>query len=521
MEWIVLGEKAGLINLTSARDGNKGLVPAGCYLTVLDDQGNPTYVLRVDESEQISLYNPTPILADLNLSLQQADRECKNNIKARKVLDLNPDDEVYMSYIKPQARVRLSTQEEIEKSTESQNNTGPYIFPASVQGSRSIKLRGEDKQLIKLRLPMEIYWHQLQVTGKTGSGKTVATKYLSEYFVTNKIQVNNEKKFGCVLAINVKDTDFLMMNQNTSIVDDSIKEEWGSIDYNAEGLTKYRILYSAHEEISNLKSQGVDVNLCRPITLRAKDVNPQALLGIVENLTLLAQQTLPDIFRYWKNNSSGETFSDFLEEFERNKANERFFTEDVNGRISNVQLNINTANAMEARLREAAKYFDNEKGKAVSAEEILSEGLFTVIDVASNIDFGSIVLSYLLNRIFELKTQGLNDVPILIVIDEVHQFYKSNAAKNALGILDTICRQGRSRKIGVIFSSQNISDIPNGLSSVINTSLKFKTDEIDRKDRGVSIDDLQSMRAGYCVSKFHGLPHLKVSKFPLSKSGVI
>ena len=119
------------------------------------------------------------------------------------------------------------------------------------------------------------------------------------------------------------------------------------------------------------------------------------------------------------------------------------------------------------------------------------------------------------------KEKEHNDIPILIVIDEVHQFYKSSSSKGALGDLDVICRVGRSKKIGVVFSSQNINDIPNGLTSVINTKFMFKTDEFGKKINGISPDDIQSMKSGYCLTNIHGLPQLKLAKFPLAKSGVL
>ena len=49
----------------------------------------------------------------------------------------------------------------------------------------------------------------------------------------------------------------------------------------------------------------------------------------------------------------------------------------------------------------------------------------------------------------------------------------------------------------------------------------FKTDEINKKINGISSDDIQSMKAGYCITNIHGLPQLKLAKFPLSKSGVL
>lgn len=521
MDWIVLNEKSGYIVLTSSKSNNKGILPVGSYLTVCNSEEDPFYVLRVEESEQDAIFNPTPLLADLNLNLQESDRECKNIIRAKKVLDLNPPNNNFLSFIKPQSKARLSSQSEIAQATNSNSNDGPFIFPASVQSSRSQKLRDLNGDFIKVRLPMDIYWHQMQITGKTGSGKTVATKYLSEYFIENQINEKGSKKYGCVLAINVKDTDFLLMDKPSNIENDMINHEWDQIEYKPRGLTNYQILFSAHENIHSLENQGVTRSLCKPITLDAQKIDPKSLLGIVENLTSLAQQSLPDIFRYWQRQNPSDTYGDFLNFFAESREQDNILGLDVNEREVSYTINTNTLVAMEQRLREAGRFFDNELGEAVSAEDILQEGKYTVIDVSNSIDFGSIVLSFLLNKILELKQQGQNNVPILIIIDEVHQFYKSSATKSALAVLDTICRVGRSRKIGVIFSSQNVSDIPDGLSSVINTSFKFKTDEVSRRENGVDSEDIMSMQPGFSIAKIHGLPHLKVVKIPVSRAGSV
>ena len=49
----------------------------------------------------------------------------------------------------------------------------------------------------------------------------------------------------------------------------------------------------------------------------------------------------------------------------------------------------------------------------------------------------------------------------------------------------------------------------------------FKTDEITKKLNGISSEDIQSMKTGYCLTNVHGLPQLKLAKFPLSTSGVL
>ena len=81
MNWIVLYEKAGNIILTSKRGENTGLLPKGSYITIdmtigVDDDekreelADQRFVLRVEESEQTAVYSPSPLLADMDLSVR-------------------------------------------------------------------------------------------------------------------------------------------------------------------------------------------------------------------------------------------------------------------------------------------------------------------------------------------------------------------------------------------------------------------------------------------------------------------
>lgn len=525
MNWIVLGERGGRVILTSKKDANSGLLPKGSYLTVVMSMNgiadNRKFVLRVEESEQTEIYSPSPLLADLNLGLQEADRECKNQLKASRIFDISQRDDGLVDYIKPQALARLSTEEEIKLATDSVKNNGPQVFPATIHASRCQRINDVNGNPVKLRLPEDFFWHQIQITGKTGSGKTVATKYLAQHFIENKITTDGLDTYGAVLAINVKDVDFLRMNEPSTIVNDDIIKEWEALKVKPRGVQSYDILYSAHYDINILKSQGVNSQYCTPVTLNASKIDPEALLGIVSNLTEIASNALPDIYRFWQNNNANGTYGDFLNHFDECKMNENTFgTFDIANRTSEIKLNASTVNAMSSRLASANRFFENPNGNEIDAKDILQEGKMTVINVADSIDFGSIVLRYLLNQIVKAKNEG-NDIPVLIIIDEVHQFYKGTASQNALGDLDTICRIGRSKKIGVVFSSQNANDIPSGLTSVINTKLMFKSDEFNKKMNGIHPEDIQAMKAGYCVSNIHGLPQLKIAKFPLSQSGVL
>tara|TARA_B110000046_G_scaffold7693_1_gene7954 strand:- start:6368 stop:6964 length:597 start_codon:yes stop_codon:yes gene_type:complete len=191
MRWVVLNEKNNRIILTSKRTENSGLLPKGSYLTIdmslTDKNDNRRFVLRVEESEQTEVYSPSPLLADLELGLQEADRECKNRITAFRIYDFSDREGGLLDYIKPQSLARLSREEEINYALDSTNNEGPYIFPATVHSSRCQKISDSNGNFVKLKMPMYLYWHQIQITGKTGSGKTVATKYLAQHFIENKI----------------------------------------------------------------------------------------------------------------------------------------------------------------------------------------------------------------------------------------------------------------------------------------------------------------------------------------------
>jgi len=170
------------------------------------------------------------------------------------------------------------------------------------------------------------------------------------------------------------------------------------------------------------------------------------------------------------------------------------------------------------------EFFDNENAETIGATDILVRGKMSVINVAGSrgIQFGSIILRHLLKKIVDIKRTGQSIVPILIIIDEVHQFYNTTSSREALGELDTICRTGRSKEIGVIFSSQNPSDVPRGLSSVINTKIFFKSDTSSARESGlrVSSEEMQSLQKGFAVANIQDLSQLKLLKFPLSYSGV-
>jgi hypothetical protein len=511
MVWIVLGEEKGKILLTS-KSNVPGLLPKGSFLTIEED--GKKFILRVDESDQTSPYSPSPMLVDMDLSPLIQDQKCQNIITAYRIKDVSNRTDGFIDYIKPQSIARRSTQEEINLAL-GNIEEGPKVFLATIHASQNQLIEDEHGKIMTATLPVDMFFHQMLIHGKTGSGKTVAAKYLAQYFVENLE--------GAVLAINVKEADLLKMNMPSETKNVQTKKEWGNLGFEPHGIGNFVIYYPANAEISLTK--GVTATT-QKITLKVDEIDPESLSGLLQGVTDIAAQNLPDIFRYWKEKVmvSSDKFIDFLEYFNRGADTRTFRTLNNRGDESEVPLHRGTFDNIQRNLASAVEFFDNEDAKSLDWDDILATGKMSVIDVAveNGVEFGSVLLRDLLKKIVTAKSDKKSGVPILIIIDEVHQFYDTQSTREALGALDTISRTGRSQKIGVIFSSQNPSDIPKDLANVVNTKIFFKTEPSSIKDYGVRIrpEEVESLKKGFAIASIHDLSQLKILKFPMSFSGV-
>ncbi len=518
--WIVLGEEKGRIRLVSSSKTG-GLLPKGSFLTVEDKENNQKHILRVIDSQQTEPYSPAPMLADMDLSPLKPDQKCQNIVYAYRVGDLTERTDGLIDFVRPQLPARRSNQEEIDLAL-GLKEIGPQVFLATVQASKNQVLRDEQGSPIKVSIPPDIFYHQILICGKTGSGKTVASKYLAQYFVEEM------EGYGAVLAVNVKDVDFLMMDKPSLTANSNLLQEWKTLGKGSHGIENFTVYYPANSMID--PGQGVNMEICKRITLNVHTLDPEALSGLLVGVSDIATQHLPNIFRAWqdKQNSSANeqyTFGDFVKYFDRG-AEDKYSYETLTARGDpfTITLPWGTYHNILRNLEYAVEFFDNEDAENISAEDILVRGKMSVINVAGEkgIQFGSVVLRHLLKNIVDEKSTGRSKVPVLIIIDEVHQFYDTTSSREALGELDTICRTGRSKEIGVIFSSQNPSDIPRGLSNVINTKIFFKSDRSSAKDYDVSVtsEEMQNLAKGYAIANIHGLPQIRVLKFPLAMAGV-
>jgi len=517
LTWSFLKEENGRMKFVS-KDGIDGMISKGAYLTVEEEKCK--FILRVDDSKQTEPFEPSPLIIDMDLSGIAADRQCKNIVYAYRVktVDDSEDDDL-IRYIHPLSPARRSTQEEIDLAMDSEM-PGPEVFVATIFANENRILRDDNKKYITARLPEDFYYHQTMICGKTGSGKTVAMKYLAQYFA--------EKMKGAVLAINVKGDDFLRMNESSVPKDGSkeaIEKEWYSIDGVAHGVKNYTIYYPASTKSTLYDTLSADLT---PIALNVAEIEPEALTGVLGSITDKGAESLPGIFRFWLKKQQEKknpviTYNEFLNYFADHSETREFETMNEKDDETRIKLFPGTYTNVQNSLNNASKFFDIRDSAMLGYEDILEEGKMSVIDVSQNTLFGSLVLRDLLKKLVKAKDDKLSNVPLLIIIDEVHQFYNTGSAKKSLDDLDNICRTGRHKKIGVFFASQNPGDMPSGLPSVVNTKIYFKTDLQSAKELGikVSIDELDALRKGYAVASIHDLPQLRVMKFPLSFGGVI
>ena len=517
MKMITLQEENGKIVLVSKGNENTGILHYGSYLTVEDEKLGKKFILRVEESYQSSSFSISPMLVDMDLTPLSQDQMLKNVVKTSRIAEIPPRTDGRSSYIKPLLTARLSNQQEIDYTFG--NSSGIPIFPATAYSRSCQILKDENGKALQVKIPDEVFFHQILITGATGSGKTVAMKYLAQYFVEN---LKDEKGLpGAVFAVNVKEEDLLYLDKATHNYSLSDKKEWDDLGLEPHGVGSFRVYYPGNK-ISNYTAK-VDRQKCGPITLKVKNLEPENISGLIPNLTLQGSEQLPNIFRYWQNKVMGanDTMKQFISYFDDPGKNRKFNVLTANGDEYVYDMHAGTYRSIKTALQLSSDYFDNENAKELDVKDILVRRKISVIDVSEKkgMGFGAVLLRDILDKIYRAKSEREIEVPILIIIDEVHEFYGNARSREALETLDAIARKGRSLSIGVIFASQNPEDIPDGISKVVNSQINFRgsTGKINIKSQFFDPDGLSS---GYAAAKIHGLSQIKIAKFPLTLGGL-
>ena len=515
MTWTVAGVNGDKIVLVS-QNNIDGILHQGSYLTIEDKAGNKKFIVRVEDTTQHNPYNPSPMIVDMLLPPLPQDQKCQNVVTASRIIEIPERNDGSSSFIKPQLIARKSSQDEV--ATAFGPTEGIPVFPATIFSRNIQHLYDENGNFIRVYIPKDVYYYQMLITGRTGSGKTVAMKYFAQYFI--------REIGGAVLAINVKEEDMLTMDKPSTTSREILQKEWRDLGISPYGVETFSIYYPGNK-LPNY-SEKVNFKKCHGITLQTKNIDPETLTGLIQNISDLAADQLPAIFRYWQRQVMGkhDRLIDFIRYFSDPNRNRDFLALNTRGEEIEIRLHNSTYQNILNALNNATEYFDVDDAAELNASDILQPRKMSVIDVADKkgLGFGSVLLRDLLEKIYDAKSSNKegSKVPILIIIDEVHEFYNSNRSKEALQVLDSICRKGRSLKIGVIFASQNPEDMPKGVSSVVNSKIYFKSDAKNISSLGISVSgfDPEAFTKGFGVAKIHDLNQLKFVKFPLSPAGV-
>jgi len=511
---VTLGEENGRILLVSKGNSQIGILPRGSYVTVLDNDTHRKFILRVDESSQINSFSISPMLSDMDLKPLLQDQGVKNLIYAVRIKELPSRQDGLSSYIRPLLEARKSKQEEIDYVLG--KSSGVPVFLGSHYAFDCQVLKDDDSKSIRINLPDEMFFHQTLITGATGSGKTAAMKYLAQYFVEN---LKEPRGPGAVLAINVKEEDFLYMDKPTIPKSSENRSEWNDLGFEPHGVDSFRVYYPG--KTKPRYSDKVDNDKCEGITIKVENLEPEDLVGIIQNLTMKGAEQIVDIFRYWKTRimRDGDTMKDFISYFDDPSKQRQYRVLTLNDDEYEITMHSGTFNSLRNSLIAASNFFDAEGAKELTPEDILERRKLSVIDLSQrqSLGFGSILLRNILYRIYNAKSSYASDVPVLILIDEVHEFYSSSRTREALGAIDAIARKGRSLGIGVVFSSQNIEDIPAGISKVVNSRIHFKGYAMKSPGKGI---DTEALRPGFAKVRIYGLNFVDLIKFPLPLGGL-
>lgn len=512
--WIVhQTSNEGLVQLIS-KGKDSGIIPIGTFLTVED--GTNKFFLRVDRSVQEEIFKPSILLVEADLELPNYEQKIKNIVFAQRINETNISADDSSSFIKPGLLARRSTQKEINDALALSKDGVPVFLATSLFGRANI-LKGLNGAYITANLPVEAFWHQMIIAGKTGSGKTTALKYLAQYFV--------EELDGAVVAVNVKGKDLLYMGE-ASATNDTVKKEWEYLDEKEHGVdnTTIYVPYSKrHLDLDDVHNARI-----KKISLSVNDIEPETLTALMRNLSDIAESELPDIFRWWleEEKAEGDKFKDFVEYFNKEGAEEgtkRYKAKTISGDNIEYPMATSTFNVLQREINKISQYFDAPRAEAevISIENLIQKGTLSILHLTNDKEFGSILLRHIIKKVIEFMPRD-HSTPILFIIDETHIFYDSKSSQDALSDLSVVCRTGRQYKTAIIFASQSPRDIPEDLESVVATKIFFQSERKDASSYGLYAEgvDVETLPKGACVAKVFNQPYMRLLKFPMAFAGV-
>lgn len=304
------------------------------------------------------------------------------------------------------------------------------------------------------------------VAGATGSGKTKTLQILAEQFSKEGIPS-------------------LLMD---------IKGDMSGIAIPSEGHPKIderheKLGFPFEKSSSPVEFLSLSKEPGSPIRTTLLELGP-ILFSKMLDLNDTQTSIVSVIFKYCDDNSLPLIdLKDFKEviKFMQNQDKDR--VEKEYGRLSSSSLSIILREIMELEGQGAEAFFAEPSfepedlcKKTQDNQGIVS--ILRLIDIQNRPKFFATFMLSLLDEIYsKFPEQGDSDKPkLMIFIDEAHLLFK-NASKNLIDKIETIVKLIRSKGVGIIFCTQNPTDIPQAILSQLGLKIQHALRAFTAKDR--------------------------------------
>ncbi|MCD6370315.1 MAG: ATP-binding protein [Thermoplasmata archaeon] len=313
-------------------------------------------------------------------------------------------------------------------------NTGAYI--GRLYRYRSIPIYLDINAMVQ---------KHVSILAKTGAGKSYLTGVLLEEFLKHRV---------------------------TAVVIDP-HGEYSSLRFPAKKSRmhdEFKVKPKGHASKIKIFSPDVELNEAKPLRFTLASMTPRELLNL---MNLDARQYLIPLRKTM----------DLL------KMSRKYFTIRDIIRLLESEEN-NNAGPLIAQLEylDEMRVFDK---KGTRIDEIVEEGKISIINLRGvPPDIQELVVQRLSMALFELRKRG-KIPPLMLVIEEAHNYAPQQGISSATKILRTIASEGRKFGLGLCIISQRPAKVDKNILSQCNTQIILKvTNPNDLKAIGNSVEGL-------------------------------
>ncbi|MBW3001866.1 ATP-binding protein [Candidatus Woesearchaeota archaeon] len=366
----------------------------------------------------------------------------------------------------PQTAVLPLDGDDIEKLLDIKGD----VYMGELSGYPGIRV--QFKQHLKKVLP-----RNTGIFGTVGSGKTN----------TSQVLIEELSKAGWAIIVLDVEGEYVEMDKPSKEAESKqvIKKLMERFKVEPKGIDNLRIFNPIHTE-SNRPDKSEEFGI------RFADVSPHLLAEILDLNAAQSDRFMEAYFELdsdqEKKTASTKKARSMVETLSEDKEavigiTLQDFIDKIRSKLDKAS-NIGDRSSYAVVLRKIKKLkktrvFDT-KQHLGDCSDLLKNGLVSVFDMSNsqNLWINNIIISNLLNKIFDLKLRDNKDnpnlPPVIVIIEEAHSFISKERAKTmdeTLDVLRDISRRGRKRWLSLCFISQQPSHLPPEIYELCNTKI--------------------------------------------------